>query len=245
MSKVTDYCFFKYRPIDKRLLESLIHSSIYFSHRAQLNDPFDCNVDIVRALDHAVEGGSCKSTVLLQQFRRDEVVHRKFSKNVAALGVGSFSLTNSETLLWSHYANDHKGAVMRYSFPMDFLDDEENILGVSMVSYKPNAISDWLVENAYLYEENHQEFITGLLKKVLMSKAPAWSYEQEARIVRPESGLFEVPRSTLTHVIFGLQTSKQDENLVRAVMEKYYDGVGFGRAARTSDDFGIEIIEIQ
>lgn len=174
-----------------------------------------------------------------------KVVHRRFSKNVAALGVGSFSLTNSETLLWSHYANDHKGAVMRYGFPMDCLDDEESILGVSMVSYKPNAISDWLVENAHLYEENHQEFITGLLKKVLMSKAPAWSYEQEARIVRPESGPFEVPRSTLTHVIFGLQASKQDEKLVRAVIEKYYDGVGFGRAARTSDDFGIEIIEIQ
>lgn len=72
MYKMTDYCFFKYRPIDKRLLGSLIHSSIYFAHRAQLNDPFDCNVDIVRALDHAIEGGSCKSTELLQQFRRDE-----------------------------------------------------------------------------------------------------------------------------------------------------------------------------
>ncbi len=244
ISQMTDYCCFKYRGIDKRLLEQLVHSRMYFPYRAQLNDPFDCNVDIIRAIDHAIAKGACKDVALLGRFRRDEAVTQRFSKNVGEMGIGSFSLTENETLLWSHYANDHRGVALRYDFPMSFLNDEDNILGVSAVSYEPNAISDWLAENAHLYSENHQEFITGLLKKVLMSKAPAWSYEQEARIVRPETGLFDFPRETLTHVIFGLQTSQQDEELIRSLIGKYYNSVKFGRAVQTDDDFGIGTVEI-
>lgn len=241
---MTDYCCFKYRKVDKRLLEQLVHSRMYFPHRAQLNDPFDCNVDIIQAIDHAIARGAGKNTALLEQFRKEEATTRRFSENVGKMGIGSFSLTENETLLWSHYANDHRGVALRYDFPMSFLDDEDNILAVSGVSYEPNAISDWLADNAHLYRDNHQEFITGLLKKVLISKAPAWEYEKEARIVRPEAGIFDFPREVLTHVIFGLQTSQQDEELVRNIVKKYYTSVKFGRVVRTGDDFGIGTVEI-
>src|SRR4051812_3511011 len=121
ISQVTDYCCFKYRAIDKRLADQLVNSAMYFPHRTQLNDPFDCNVDIVRALDHAIASGSCKQPELLQRFKQDEAVTQRFSNNVGQLGIGSFSLTNDETLLWSHYADDHRGVALRYDFPMTFL----------------------------------------------------------------------------------------------------------------------------
>jgi hypothetical protein len=244
VAPMTDYSCFKYRAIDKRLAEQLVNSEMYFPHRAQLNDPFDCNVDIVKALDHAIASGACKQPELLQRFRQDEEVTHRFSTNVGEMGIGSFSLTNNETLLWSHYADDHRGVVLRYDFPKSFLDNENEILGVSAVSYAPNAISDWLTENAHLYRDDHSEFIIGLLKKVLMSKAPAWEHEQEARIVRPQSGLFTLPREFLMCVIFGLQTSAQDEKLARSLVDKYYDGVKFGRVVRTDNDFGIGTIEV-
>lgn len=240
---MVDYCCFKYRPIDKRLVELLVSSTMYFPHRAQLNDPFDCNVDIVRAIDNAIARGICETPELLHQFRENETVTRRFTENVDAMGIGAFSLTESETLLWSHYAADHKGVALRYDLPMEFLSDEDKILGVSAVSYAPNAISDWLGANAHLFRDDHEAFILGLLKKFLMSKAPAWQYEQEARIVRSVAGSFELPRETLTHVIFGLQTSRGDEQLVRSLVDKYYSSVRFGRAVRTSDDFGIGTVE--
>lgn len=239
-----DYCCFKYRAVDKRLLEQLVSAKMYFPRRAQLNDPFDCNIDIVRAIDHALARGISDAPELLQRFRKDEAVTRRFTTNVDSMGIGSFSLVNNETLLWSHYAADHAGVVLRYDFPMKFLSDEDTILGVSGVSYEPNAISDWLGANAHLYVEDHQAFITGLLKKFLMSKAPAWRYEQEARIVRPIAGLLELPRETLTNVIFGLQISQADEDLLRSIIGQYYANVRFGRAVRTNDDFGIGTVEI-
>lgn len=239
-----DYCCFKYRAIDKRLLELLIRSAMYFPHRAQLNDPFDCNVNIVQAIERAIKHGGSGESELLKKLLEDDGDLRRFGENVGKIGVGSFSLSHNETLLWSHYANNHSGVVLRYDFPREYLADEENILGVAGVSYEPNAVSGWLIENACLYKDDHQAFITGLLKKVLMSKSPAWAYEQEARIVRPSSGHYELPRSALTHVIFGLQTSESDEKLVRAVVERYYEKVKFGRAVRTSDDFGISTVEL-
>lgn len=239
-----EYVFFKYRPVNKFLLESLVKSTIYFPNRKQLNDPFDCNVDLVKSVENAIEQSDGQTRDLFRKFLSDENHIERFRNNVASLGIGSFSLTHQETLLWSHYANDHKGVVLRYNWPAEFLDDENRILGVAGVSYEPNAISNWLRENIRLYEENHFEFITGLLKKILMSKAPSWAYEQEARIVRPVSGLFGIPRHVLTHVVFGLQTSQEDESLIRSIVSKYYEGVGFSRAIRTSDDFGIEIVEI-
>jgi len=154
---------------------------LYFPHRNQLNDPFDCNIDIIRALDHAIARGTCQTPELLEKFRRDVTLTRRFSENVGKMGIGSFSLTHNETLLWSHYADDHKGVTLRYNLPISLLNDGKKIFGVLFVSYEPNAVSDWLAENAHLYRDDHREFINGLLKKVLMSKAPAWSYEQEAR----------------------------------------------------------------
>ena len=83
-----------------------------------------------------------------------------------------------------------------------------------------------------------------MLKTLVTSKAPTWSYEEEARIIRDVNGIYEIPREFLTHIIFGLQTSEADETLLRSIAEKYYDAVKFGKVVRTNDDFGIDVEEI-
>ena len=241
---MNNYCCFKYRSIDKRLIEQLINSAMYFPHRSQLNDPFDCNVDIVRAVKKAIKEVPFPNAEILRKFLKDESHHHRFAQGIEKMGIGSFSLSNDETLMWSHYGNDHKGVTLRYDFSEGFLNNENKILGVSKVSYNPNSISDWLRDNADLYRYNHQEFITGLLKIVLMSKAPAWKYEQEARIVIPEFGVLNLPRKSLTHVFFGLQTSEQDRNLIYSIINKYFSDVKFGESKRTDNDFGIQVVEI-
>ena len=146
--------------------------------------------------------------------------------------------------MWSHYADDHKGICLRYDFPESFLDNEDEVLGVSQVSYEPNAISNWLRSNIKLFKSDQKDFIINLLTTLLTSKAPSWSYEEEARIIRHVTGLFDVPRDMLTHIIFGLQTSEADEALIRSIANKYYGAIKFGRVVRTDEDFGINAEEI-
>lgn len=239
---MNDYCCFKYRTINKYLLDSLVKSQLFFAPRGQLNDPFDSNIDILRAVDQLIKIDV--NSELFEKFRSDEDVLNRFNKNVDPLGICSFSLISNETLMWSHYADDHKGICLRYDFPESFLNNEDEILGVSRVSYEPNAISSWLSDNIELFEADHKKFIINLLMTLLTSKAPSWSYEKEARIIRPSTGLYKIPRATLTHIIFGLQTTEADETLIRSIADKYYGSVKFGKVIRTDDDFGIDAEEI-
>lgn len=239
---MNDYCFFKYRAINKSFLDSLVKSKLYFSPREKLNDPFDSNIDISRAANKLIAQGI--NTDLFTNLLKDNYELDRFNKNVDPLGICSFSLAANETLMWSHYAEDHKGVCLRYDFPETFLNNKDEILGVSKVSYKPNAITNWLTENINLFDTDHKTFIINLLKTLLVSKAPSWDYEQEVRIIRPVTGLYEIPRETLTHVIFGLQTTEADESLIRSIIDKYYSAVKFGRVMRTDDDFGINVEEI-
>ncbi len=239
---MNDYCCFKYRAINKSFLDSLVKSKLYFAPRDKLNDPFDSNVDISRAANKLIAQGI--KTDLFKKLLKDSYELDRFNKNVDPLGICSFSLAANETLLWSHYAEDHKGVCLRYDFPGAYLNNENKILGVSKVSYEPNAITNWLTDNIDLFDTDHKAFIINLLKTLLSSKAPPWTYEQEVRIIRFTTGLFEIPRETLTHVIFGLQTTEADESLVRSIIGKYYRAVKFGRVKRTDDDFGIDTEEI-
>lgn len=239
---MSEYSFFKYRTINKNLLDSLVKSQLYFAPRNALNDPFDCNIDIVRVVDHLI--ATQTDTEILEEFRKEEQGIKLFHENISSLGICSFSLKSNETLMWSHYADDQKGVCLRYEFEESFLDNEDEILGVSRVAYEKNAISNWLKTNIHLFKKDQQAFIINLLTMFLTSKAPSWLYEEEARIIRPTTGLYEIPRKSLTHIIFGLRTTEGDEALLRSIAEKYYSGVEFGRIFRTHDDFGINAEEI-
>ena len=50
-----DYRFYKYRKINSRLLNSLEDGTVYFSHQKDLNDPFDCELDIEKAINNAAD----------------------------------------------------------------------------------------------------------------------------------------------------------------------------------------------
>ena len=45
---------FKFAKINDRLIQSLIKSEIYFSVPEKLNDPFDCRINVKKALDNAI-----------------------------------------------------------------------------------------------------------------------------------------------------------------------------------------------
>jgi len=89
-----------------------------------------------------------------------------------------------------------------------------------------------------------QSVIKELVKILLTSKAPAWIYEEEVRIIRDIKGVYAIPREVLSHVIFGLQTIEADEALIHSVADKYYKNVKFGKVVRTNDDFGITVEDI-
>lgn len=234
---------FKFRMVNDYLLDSLENSTLYFASREALNDPFDSNVDIKSIFKRfAADTKNKLNSRIGSEILKDEGFFTRFHQNMVELGICSFTIALHETLMWSHYGNEHKGVAIEYDFPIEYLDDEDVFLGASATTYDDNAITDWLSDHIIQYEYNHYKLVTGLLKKMLTSKAPSWSYEEEGRIIRPTTGLLEIPKDILKSVTFGLRTSVEDETKVRDVINAHYSNVKYQRVVRGESDFGLSFI---
>ena len=239
-----NFVCFKYRSIDKNTIASLVDSSVYLASRNALNDPFDSNIEIRKVLKRLIRDHPDKETE--ERYKRilsDRVFFEAYDSAFDQFGIFSVSINQLNTLMWSHYADEHRGLVLTYSFSPDFLDNPDEILGVTPVRYQDDAISEWLREHVPLFEDDHMKFVGLLMRRILSSKAPAWRHEEEGRIIHRRQGIWEIPRNKLKQVTFGLRTSNRDESLVRALIEKYYGSVVFARIVRSDEDFGLELIQ--
>ncbi|MGH8362454.1 MAG: hypothetical protein ACRESQ_03780 [Gammaproteobacteria bacterium] len=101
-----DYRFYKYRKINSRLFESLEDGTIYFSRQKDLNDPFDCELDIEKAINNAADDLSGEGGERLRHLLYKDGEFERFQENVNRLGIFSacFEMGENQTLLWAHWS---------------------------------------------------------------------------------------------------------------------------------------------
>lgn len=162
------------------------------------------------------------------------------------VGIVSFSEVPDEGLMWSHYANDHKGFVLEFDDSDGFFDQrrssEDEFFHLRPVEYqdKPPAYSK----------------ITDLDgTKLLCGKQSRWSYERERRMLIPVDPktfqgtgepvhLISFPRSAVRSVILGHRASDSLLAAVRDVLSctPEYEHVQL-RRARADLSTGSIVIE--
>ncbi len=238
-----DYSYFKFRTINKHLIESLVNSRLFFAKPNKLNDPFDCKLDLGKSFARAASIAMGTRKTWLQSALNDG---QKFIKEWQArfenFGICSFSLELHSTIMWSHYADEHKGVCLLYRFPESFfLAPQNKIFGVDKVKYRDDALTDWLKNEAPM---DLLKFVQDLAKLYLTAKSPAWSYESEARVIREEHGFIDIPFGFLEQVCFGLSTSQADIDLIIKLAKEYCGCRNFCRIIRSERDFGIAAKEM-
>lgn len=242
---MSDYIIFKFRAINKHLLASLVNSEIYFAQPSCLNDPFDCRVEVFRALENAIIQSPPECHENLMKLRKMEVFFEKVQSDASRIGVGSFSLEINNPLMWSHYATNHRGVALMYSFPEAyFYANEDRILGIDRVEYDTSPLTDWFVHQAPSLG-TIEEFGVALIKKILTIKAKPWEYENEVRILRSTPGVESIDRKHLRQVCFGIETAEADEALITKIIKQGQYDLTLCKMVRCSDtDFGIKPEEI-
>ena len=244
---MSDYVIFKFEKIDKNLLKSLVNSELYFSRPARLNDPFDCRANILSSLENAISRASGLTSNKLKQLRNiiSSLNIEKLKTNLESMGVCSFSLELKNTLMWSHYADNHCGVCLTYKFPISFFDETANeILGIVDVDYGLNPLSDWFLQKA-LNDVSLKEFVRNLIKKALTVKAELWKYEKEVRILRRQEGVQAIDKKYLKQICFGLITPNPEITLLKNIIRQCGYEVDLCKMVHsTSSDFGFEPIEI-
>ena len=127
-----------------------------------------------------------------------------FEKKIRGFGVISLTEDPESILMWSHYADQHKGFCLGFQFSGAWLSER----GVYPVDYSRqypelNFAKIWYVDG---------------LSKILLTKSEDWKYEKEWRIIKADGeGLNDYP-GELVEVIFGLRTTEEDQEMIRRIL---------------------------
>jgi len=162
---------------------------------------------------------------------------------INSLGVLCFSSTNSNILLWSHYADNHKGICFQY---------DSTVRPVK--NWKKFKFHKVLYRNERNIDVLNRGF-TNSFFDLLTTKSTDWEYEQEYRLISIKGpGLQKNTMKSLTGIIFGARIkenpSRQLELLYQSLcnMDKQRRSVKklkYYLAVKDNHKFAINIEELQ
>jgi hypothetical protein len=218
-------------------------NSIKFSDPASFNDPFDCDVDLLEfnlpnKLDertiHEIETikGIFQNYTgfndLIQEKGFIEKMYREAQiEKVKGARVSCFSLIKNNILMWSHYADKHKGICLEFDSDITshgFTDLTEEDITEGEVGYTEYERINYLSSNRIF-----------AVYKMLLCKSNTWSYEKEFRLItlkrKPELQKFK--KSYLKSIYFGLNmTSSEIEKFISLCSEYNYEKLNFFKAEK-------------
>jgi hypothetical protein len=127
-------------------------------------------------------------------------------------GVLSLSATWRSALMWSHYADEHRGICIEY----DTSDQQHPRL--APVSYRsPRAIR---TSDIWLWKvRDDNEAKLRVMKTYFFAKSPEWKYEREWRDVADASGPVSVPYR-MTGIHFGMRC---DSSVITSIVKLLAD----------------------
>lgn len=230
---------YKYQRVTPYSLQSLVENTVWMSSPDSFNDPFDCAINLDRSklaesVSHAVEIVSRDAVVdasLNEPSPEDEaayeVLRDSLRRQMQAIGVLCLSETPSEILMWSHYAEFHKGFCIEYKV------DESSLLGrlVKPVTYTDVYPSLSLRNLPGCAEENFIDIC-------VYTKAKQWSYEREWRAISYTGGkLYKAP-APISAVIFGAKMPDAHKRDIYEIF-RHTTGIAFREAFLLESVFGL------
>jgi len=223
------YILYHYTSFDtaKKIIEG---SSLRFSSPDDFNDPFDLNFDIFD-FESDIEGcvdffGRMFPVIDKEEFKeqvkqtvsRDPDFIRKNGVQMLkeikdALGVTCFSEEYDNALMWSHYADKHRGVCIGIKLGST---ESYNIMPVNYVEEMPKL-------NFY----KHMNPDLHLIYLWLYYKLHIWAYEKEVRAICPNihmhcknaQRLIEFPKEDITEIYIGLKSSENAASEIELLLQ--------------------------
>lgn len=244
---------YKFYNFNTNSLSVLIKNSAWFSKPSTLNDPFDVDIDFayemtpsgfshmiqVLKMQPGLPPGRADLLRQLEQETPDQKALREMSQTMSAKfredrkDWGVFCLCESckNILMWSHYADKHKGFCVRFdSNPDNRLGDIARRVSYSCDCPSPDPYSAEGLER--LYDE------------LFFTKAKCWEYEREWRMLN-DKGDIELPLAeftTLSGIIFGLNMPTPHRETLRRILSGKKE-IEFLETVKVPNRFVLEIVQ--
>ncbi len=222
----------------------LVNKEIYFASPEELNDPYDCQLDINQSLQSAIEKASPDIKQELKKYLKVNKLLQRINNDAKACGVFSLSGKPSDMKMWTHYASNHTGFCVCFQLSDRFLkyNQQEKIIGTSPVYYsKNNPFVEFFEElGAAAEKPKYEEFWADLLNLSLIAKSETWKEEEECRITRAESGVVSFVPSEIKEITFGIAMSAEDRKTIKNIVTgPEWQHIEFYEVVREVYSFGI------
>lgn len=208
----------------EKLRDVIINSRLWLSSREGLNDPFDTQAKVViegnpnqlrkklnesyKRLEPEIKGVKRKEAIdklMADQSLMLERVKNAVVNALSMVGVCCFTPNPRNLLMWSHYANHHKGLLLQF----EIAKDTTTFLKTVTVDYvKDYPIINWA-------NETGKE-----IQKAFLNKHDSWGYEKELRIIHPQGANTSLgfKPEALTGVVFGCKANQNVRDKIEGVL---------------------------
>ncbi len=138
------------------------------------------------------------------------VIEADVLASIGDIGVLSLADKWNSMLMWSHYANEHRGICL------EFETTSHKCADLQKVEYNsPRAIN---LSEIYRWRVTHKSDIAAFVKqKVIFTKADTWSYEGEWRTTSAPPGAFAAPLM-LKGIYFG---ARCDSSIITTIVKLF------------------------
>jgi hypothetical protein len=245
----------KFYNFNTNSLSVLVRNTVWFSKPATLNDPFDIDIDFAydmtpSGFNHMIQvlkmqaGISQDRADLLRRLEQEipdqkalhemtQAMSAKFREDRKDWGVFCLCESYKNILMWSHYADKHKGFCVRFARNADNrLGDIEYTRPISYSYEYPSA------------DPYSAEGLERIYDELFFSKANCWEYEREWRMLN-DKGNIELPLAefaTISGVVFGLNMPTSHRETLRRILSDRKE-IEFLEAVKVPNKFELEIVQ--
>ena len=241
---------YKFRPYDENSLTMLINGTIWFAKPDSLNDPFDCKIPFDNHINpHELENflpryKNFKGISDKQLEEEIQKIHdskgrlKKEFENIWNIVIheadeqlnnsGVFCLSQSSTniLMWSHYAESHRG------FCVEFIRNSQNDLGDYEKTRRVQYSSDYPTVSPLSPDAFDLKFFT---------KSKDWKYEKEWRLINEEGNVRKPFPGDISAIIFGLNMPEPQRKAIKNILFER-NKIEYLQAIKVKNKFDLEII---
>ncbi len=244
---------YKYRSLEteekhNRVRETFEKSTVYFSSPEQFNDPFDCKIPLLldgteeewgKYVEDQLEINKPELSPTDRKIETKRLIqngsYKKLDPSIStraakSAGVYCLSAVNDDILMWSHYANAHRGICIGFRASPDdgFFHRSQDI----------NYLQSYPATSIFDPEEQR-------IKTAFLTKSEHWRYENEYRIYEHQGpGSYSFPQDLLVEVILGCEISDSDRQSVTAWAQARCSKPKIFAARKKEREFRLEIEEV-
>lgn len=144
------------------------------------------------------------------------------------IGIFSLSATDTNQLMWTHYANEHKGIALGFEVTPDSkLSEDKYCIPVNYIDELPKFDDNKLfAELQYSSNEERPKLIIPFddptLRACMSTKPTVWEYEKEWRYIDETDGLHQFP-GKLVEITFGLRCPLETRKKYLKLASDHFD----------------------